>query len=133
MIGTTVTLNGKEYKVVGTHKKSYLLEREGKQYKATADKIGKIQDQNQRKAAPAGGFLERMVTYNRIFDKTAKMPTTEAEVFAFFARIEGNLSPENLSCDGEASAASIRNTRRELMGAWAELEAILGRKVEPNI
>ena len=47
-IGENVLLNGKTYKIIGTHKRSFLLEKDGKQYKATAAKMGKIQDQNKR-------------------------------------------------------------------------------------
>jgi hypothetical protein len=36
-IGQTVQLNGKDYKITGTHAKSFLLERDGKVFKATAE------------------------------------------------------------------------------------------------
>jgi len=36
-------------------------------------------------------------------------------------RISSDLSPENLSCDGEASAAHIRETRKLLTAARKEL------------
>ena len=41
-IGNKVTLRGKTYKVVGTVKRSWLLERNGKNYKATSSMIEKI-------------------------------------------------------------------------------------------
>lgn len=58
-IGQTVQLNGKEYKIVGTKARSYLLEREGKTYKATADKLTKIQAQNsQQPQAPQSALIQ---------------------------------------------------------------------------
>ena len=39
------------------------------------------------------------------------------------------LSPENLSCDGEASVAYVRQRARTLNAQWAALEKRLGRKV----
>lgn len=126
-IGQTVLLNGKEYKIVGTKARSYILEREGKQYKATADKLAKIQAQN---AQPTMTYLERRLAFARVFDKTARLPETEAEIMEWFEKLRGALSPENLSCDGEASQAQIRRSRAEINGCWAELEVRLGRKVQ---
>jgi hypothetical protein len=125
-IGETVTLNGKEYKIVGTKARSYLLERDGKTYKATADKMVKIQAQN---AQPVQSELERRVAYARIFDKSAKMPETEAEIMEYFERLRCDLSPENLTCDGECSSGQVRARLREIRACWKELEAKLGRKV----
>ena len=103
-IGDIVELNGKEYKIVGTIKRSYLLEREGKQYKATADKIKKIQQiTGQRTSTPTTSYLERRVAYLK-------------------------MSPENLSCDGEASRSQVQAKLREIRGTWKELETIAGRR-----
>ena len=126
-IGQTVMLNGKEYKIVGTKSRSFLLEREGKTYKATADKLVKILVQN---AQPTVTFLERRLAFDRLFNKNARLPETEAEIMEWFERLRGALSPENLSCDGEASPAHIRRSLAEINGCWSELEARLGRKVQ---
>jgi hypothetical protein len=45
-------------------------------------------------------------------------------------RIEGDLSPENLCCDGELRGAMLQAKARMLYGAKAELEA-MGFKVTP--
>lgn len=130
-IGQEVQLNGATYKIVGTVKKSFLLEKDGKQYKATADKLGKIEKQNERQAQQASvkyPFLERKLAWKQIFDKTAALPTNEAECLNWFFQLSGELSPENLACDGEASAAHIRNSLRDIRGAWKELETICGRR-----
>jgi hypothetical protein len=129
-IGQTVLLNGKEYKIVETKARSYILEREGKRYKATAAKMTKIQDQNAAKeSAPVVSSLERRLAYARIFNKDAKMPETEAEIMVYFENLRCELSPENLSCDGEASASQVRNRLHDIKTCWKELEAKLGRKV----
>lgn len=128
-IGETVLLNSKEYKIIGTHKRSYLLERDGKRYTATANKMAKIQAHNAQPKKPVRSALEARVEYDRIFNKNAKAPETEAEILDYFERLRSDLSPENLSCDGEASYAHMRNSLREIRACWKELEAKLGRKV----
>lgn len=128
MIGNTVKLNGKEYKVVGKEKRSYLLELDGKQYKATEEKINKILAQNSQPVSTAKyPNVENMVQHNRIFNKNAKMPETEDEVMELFSTLQAQLSPENLSCDGEASKSHIRASIKRIKATWSELEKILGR------
>lgn len=128
MIGKTVKLNGKDYKVVGKEKRSYILELDGKQYKATEDKINKIIEQNSRPVSTAKyPNVEAMVQYNQIFDKNAKMPETEEEVMGYFNTLKAQLSPENLACDGEASQAQIRASVKRIKATWSELEEILGK------
>ena len=128
-IGQTVLLNGKEYKIVGTKARSFLLERDGKTYKATADKMSKIQVQNAAPKVPVMSALERRVAYARIFNPNAKAPETEVEIMQVFEDLRCELSPENLSCDGEASASHVRSKLRDINECWAQLEAKLGRKV----
>lgn len=125
-IGQNVELNGKEYKIVGTHARSYLLEREGKTYKATPNKLKKIQEHNQRPQITA---LQRRVKFSQLFNPNAKYPETEAECQVWFERLRGELSPENLCCDGEASRSQIAAKRRDISECWKELEKIVGRKV----
>jgi hypothetical protein len=128
-IGDTVELNGKEYKIVGTIKRSYLLERDGKQYKATADKIKKIQQvTSQRASTPTTSYLERRVAYSKIFKPDTKMPTNTEECLPFFEHLVCELSPENLACDGEASRSQVQAKLREIRGTWKELETIAGRR-----
>jgi len=125
-IGQMVSLNGKEYKIVGTKARSFLLERDGKMFKATADKLSKIEAQNSR---PVQTALERRIAYAQIFDKSIALPKSEAEIMHWFSVLESELSPENLSCDGELSRAGVANKLRDIKACWAELESKLGRKV----
>jgi rubrerythrin len=108
-IGEMVMLNGKEYKIVGTVKRSFKLERDGKFYKATAKMMG--------------------LEWNRIWDKDAKMPKTEDDHMNWFSRLCTELSPENLHCDGEISRTAAMKKYRNLMAEWKEIEKSLGRKV----
>lgn len=128
-IGETVSLNGKDYKIVGTKARSYLLERDGKTYKATANKLTKIQAQNSRPAAPAQSPLIQRLAYKRIFNAAAQLPATQAEFADWFEDLRCELSPENLCCDGEASRAQINHKLRNIKACWAELETLYGKKV----
>ncbi len=133
LIGQEVELNGRTYKVTGTIRKSYLLEKDGKQYSATADKIKRIQKQNISKAqavASANGFphLERRLKFNRAFKKTAQLPTNEQECMEWLFQLSGELSPEHLHADGEASRSQVQAKLRDIRGTWKELEKIAGRK-----
>lgn len=46
-----------------------------------------------------------------------------------FVRLAGELSPENLHCDGEISVAAARSKERILRKEWAKLETAFGRPV----
>jgi hypothetical protein len=46
-----------------------------------------------------------------------------------FVRLVGELSPENLSCDGECSDAEVRKRHSNIMRQWKELERRAGQKV----
>jgi len=49
-----------------------------------------------------------------------------------FIRISNELSPENLMCDGERSAAAARRVAKALKARWAALEREAGRKVSED-
>lgn len=134
-IGEEVLLNGKTYKIIGTIKRSFLLERDGKQYKATAKMMGKIQDQNKRgigvgrKKRTRIDHMAKRLDYMRIFDKNAKLPETEEEHMEWFSKLCSELSPENLMCDGEISMSAARKKASALRAEWKQVEKSLGRKV----
>ena len=54
------------------------------------------------------------------------------EIKRQFVSLAGQLSPENLHCDGEISAAQARKKGRDLMRQWRELEAQAGVKVSES-
>ena len=51
------------------------------------------------------------------------------ELLNKFIQVAGDLSPENLTCDGELSPAQVSRKHKELMSEWRELEREAGRKV----
>jgi hypothetical protein len=103
--------------------------------------MGKIQDQNangigvgrkKRAKKSATHNMEIRLQFNRIFNKEAKMPETEAECMAWLDKISCDLSPENLHCDGEISRTQAMKKLRALNAEWKEVEKILGRKVSED-
>lgn len=46
-----------------------------------------------------------------------------------FLNLCGQLSPENLHCDGECSAAQVRTRLAQIKKQWRALEVQVGRKV----
>jgi len=48
-------------------------------------------------------------------------------IMAEFASLSNQLSPENLSCDGELTHAQIRAKGKKLWARWNELEQEIGR------
>lgn len=133
-IGEDVLLNGKTYKIIGTIKRSFLLERDGKQYKATAAKMGKIQDQNARgvgvgnRKTTTTNHMQNRLNYSR----DLKMPETEEDHMAWLSMLSNRLSPENLHCDGEISRTAAMRKYRALKAEWKEVEKNLGRKVSED-
>lgn len=54
-------------------------------------------------------------------------------IIAEFRRLEAQLSPENLTRDGEASPNQVAFIKKQIMDKWALLEAYVGQKVEPVV
>jgi hypothetical protein len=140
-IGENVLLNGKTYKIIGTVKRSFLLEKDGKRYKATAKMMGKIQKQNEmgigvgrkkRQAKSDTYYMEQRLAFNRIFNKDAKMPETHDELMNALSTLCCELSPENLCCDGELSRSQVNAKLRKIRGEWKEIEKKIGWKVSED-
>lgn len=55
--------------------------------------------------------------------------TPEQVLWDKFLGLACDLSPENLSCDGELSLAQVKKRRAALMKQWGQLERELGRVV----
>jgi hypothetical protein len=55
--------------------------------------------------------------------------TPEEIIWDKFAGLLNDLSPENISCDGEASMAQIKKQRARIIKEWGNLERELGRTV----
>ncbi len=130
-IGQNITLQGKTYKVVGTVKRSWLLEKGGVNYKVTSSMIEKMigVDVTNKPKTKRKTWMEKRLEQVRIWNKDAKMPVTEKELMDALSYLSGSLSPENLSCDGELNRTQITAKLRAIKGEWKEIEKKLGRKV----
>ena len=60
----------------------------------------------------------------------AVTPERKHQIMMAIGNIYSALSPENLTCDGEASNEHVVNTSRKLFSELATLEEELGRKVD---
>ena len=134
--GDTVEVYGKEYTVVGTVKRSYAVKAaNGAIYKVTAKNMSLIRKADSPMEAEVNipcasqsSVLEEMLRHKQLFNKDAKLPTDEASCALWFEDLECQLSPENLTCDGELSPTQVRAKRTHIMRAWRELEKIQGKK-----
>jgi hypothetical protein len=77
--------------------------------------------------APESG--EDIVSMIHRFGGEFKVASTEKEIFEQISNIYCGLSPENISCDGEASRSSINRRRAKLNRQLRACEAALGVKV----
>jgi len=76
-------------------------------------------------------YIDQHNAWEAIFNKAPiAMPKTHAECKPLFARLAGDLSPENLCCDGELPRAQVAIKARHLHQVWADLEVIFGRSVD---
>lgn len=57
------------------------------------------------------------------------MSKLEGEILAKFVDLLCRMSPENLSCDGMASKAYMKQKVSQINKEWKELEIEFGRKV----
>jgi hypothetical protein len=73
--------------------------------------------------------MKKRLEFRKIFDKNAKLPETEKELMDALANLCGELSPENLTCDGELSMSAVRKKASAIRAEWKEVEYLLGRKV----
>lgn len=124
-IGDTIKIKRKTYSVIGVNSEFYTLSCNGKQYTASVSGMEKFK----RESEVEFPYLEQRLRQRRIFKKDATLPKTEQEVMLYFEQLVGELSPENLTCDGELSRSMVQAKLRNIRGAWKELEKIIGRKV----
>lgn len=79
-------------------------------------------------------WLENRNALNVIFKAPPiEHPRTAEQCKPLFSCIEGELSPENIYCDGECSLEEAHQQMTFLALVWAELEEITGFPVEQNI
>lgn len=130
--GDKVSIQGRTgFTICGKVQRSYVVkDANGKQYKCTARRMQLVErasTQTEFEVKPRS-HLETMVAHAQIFDKSASMPTDAESCRYYFQSIEGQLSPENLHCDGEISHSQAMKKKAGLIKAWRELEKIQGKK-----
>ena len=76
-------------------------------------------------------YVKDYNAWNTLFGSTPiDVPTTPDECKPLFSRLASDLSPENLTCDGELHPKMVEQKARMLWTVWAELESIFGRQVD---
>ena len=69
-------------------------------------------------------YVEQQNGWNAIFGKApVKMPLSQAAVTDLAKSIDAGLSPENLHCDGEISAAQARKKYNQYQAVLKDLRA----------
>ena len=69
-------------------------------------------------------YIDNRNQWNSFFpsNKTITFPLTQKNVDGLARSLDGDLSPENLHCDGEASPNQVRNKLHELNTVRTQLE-----------
>lgn len=131
IIGKPVRLNGRPFTIVdvkpqnaqGSLKKCVVIEGSGGgRYVTTAADILRVLNIKPANGLPPNTLVRRPIPGT---------PNAELspEIKAQFESLASQLSPENLSCDGELSKAQINGRRGAIMSKWKALEREAGRSV----
>ena len=79
-------------------------------------------------------YIKQHNAWDAIFSKGPIVkPTNMQEAKPLFEKLAGELSPENLTCDGELSQSAVMAKRRFLDGVWSDLETIVDRKITESL
>ena len=65
-------------------------------------------------------------------DLELRYGTPERSAWTFLDSLAADLSPENLCCDGELSAAQVNRRRRNILRLWKKQEKVLQRNVSED-
>jgi hypothetical protein len=66
-------------------------------------------------------------------DLTEKYERLTDAIKGEFSDLANQLSPENLACDGECSAAEANRRKKEILAQWKKLEQRIGMKVTEDM
>lgn len=84
------------------------------------------------KAFDLRNYLDSYNSWQKIFDKDHKTINignmTQKDVDTIAGRLDGDMSPENLHCDGEISPAAARAKADYYNDVWADLKAVCEHK-----
>jgi hypothetical protein len=117
-LGEIVKVNPKKLKVKQ-------LEQRGVQ---KSHRVGSIWTVPRSLCTPVNDMMVGEKGVGKTFTPKPATSRSDAEIIAELQGIECGLSPENLSCDGEASRAHIMRTYRRLNRRKAECIKELGRE-----
>lgn len=129
--GDIFTDNKYEYEVTSKDKSSYILKRnDGLFFKSTEARLNKnlTRIRDGKYSFPKYPALERRIEFLKIFRIEKSLPKNAIECNSWFEQLRSELSPENLSCDGELSKKQINEKLLEIRSVWKELEDICGEK-----
>lgn len=73
--------------------------------------------------------IGQQITVPFVSFKLNGKPELTEELKSKFRALAGQLSPENLTCDGELSGSQVRSRKNKIMREWQTLEIQAGTKV----
>jgi hypothetical protein len=123
-LGGTFTSQGTQYRITGlkTRRPKYPVTgarvSDGRTFKFPASSVTNVIQKNTGRRAA-------------IASQKSREPLTE-EIKSEFVTLACQLSPENISCDGERSRADVRKATAVINRKWAALEARIGQRVSES-
>ena len=77
-------------------------------------------------------YVAQYNSWNKIFDKSHVdidiNNITKDQAHSLVMRLDGEMSPENLHCDGELSHSQVQTKYDHLMGVWQDLRHLYYKK-----
>lgn len=129
--GEKIVVKGKEYTIIGTVARSYLVQSaNGGKYKITPAMIERVTNSSSNtitsNSLPA--YFEKKRKMAEIFKQEFDTPTKDNAV-KWASYIYGDLSPENLTCDGELPRSQVQAKAKELYTALNYVCRLAGREI----
>jgi hypothetical protein len=77
-------------------------------------------------------YVAQYNSWNKIFDKSHVdidiNNITKDQAHSLVMRLDGEMSPENLHCDGELTHSQVQTKYDHLMGVWQDLRHLYYKK-----
>jgi hypothetical protein len=77
-------------------------------------------------------YVAQYNSWNKIFDKSHVdidiNNITQDQAHSLVMRLDGEMSPENLHCDGELTHSQVQTKYDHLMGVWQDLRHLYYKK-----
>lgn len=130
-IGKVITVQSKEYVIEGISKRSFIVvaTKTGSKYVVSPAKLDRlINAEFPKSVAILPVFFQQQRKMAEIFNRTFDEPTKDNAV-KWAGIVYSNLSPENLTCDGELSRTAVQQKAKELYAALNYLNRLAGREI----